>query len=177
MAIWPFRPSPTRADAEQLLDGVIKASRNPAFFGAGRVPDSLGGRFEVVTLHAALALVRLREADAPKGLAQHFTDVLFKYFDSGLREAGVGDLAVPKRMFRMASDFYGRLNAYAQALDEGEAALADAIGRNALPADDGFAAAKFAQYALALRRRQQHAPASELATADAWDQPLAGFGF
>ena len=101
MPAWPFSPSRARTDADQLLHQVTTASRNAALFGEGRVPDTLDGRFEVVALHAALALVRLRQAPEAEALAQAFVDALFRHLDSGLREDGVGDLAVPKRVLKL----------------------------------------------------------------------------
>jgi cytochrome b pre-mRNA-processing protein 3 len=139
MQIWPFRRRAQAVDAEKLLTTVTRASRDPALFGAGGVPDTLEGRFEVLTLHAALALIRLRRE--PSATAQEFTDILFSQIDAGLREAGVGDLTVPKKIHRLAGDFYGRLNAYAAALDAGDlAALEAAIARNITGLAPGVAA-------------------------------------
>lgn len=169
MSIWPFRRNQANAGAENLLKAVIAASRKPAFFGPGRVPDTLEGRFELLTLNAALALVRLK--GTPE--AQAFTDRLFRHIDSGLREAGVGDLTVPKRMRRLAGDFYGRLEAYAAALGD-RAALADAIARNILgdEADPAFAA-QLAAYAGETAARQRGLPAEALAEPGAWSCAFA----
>jgi cytochrome b pre-mRNA-processing protein 3 len=101
-------------------------------------------------------------------LAQAFTDRLFRHIDSGLREAGVGDTTVPKKMRRLAGDFYGRLAAYAGALGD-PSALADAIGRNILGdgADAAFAQ-KIAAYAAARAAAQANASPQALATNEAW---------
>jgi len=177
MAIWPFRPAQSEIEAEQLLACVVQAGRNPAFFGAGRAADSLEGRFEVITLHAALALLRLRALDAPRGLAQRFTDLLFRHFDAGLREAGVGDLAVPKRMHRLAGAFYGRLARYAAALEADDAAaLESAIARNALGDAEQNFAAPLAAHLRAVARAQAAAPAADLIGAAGWPSPPDGFG-
>ena len=116
MSIWPFRRNEAQGGAQRLLEAVARESRRPEFYGPGRVPDTLQGRFELLTLHAALALVRLKASPEAQKLAQNFTDLLFRHIDAGLREAGVGDLTVPKRMRKLAGDFYGRLEAYAAAL-------------------------------------------------------------
>lgn len=173
MAIWPFRRSRAERDAERLLAAVTAASRNPAFFGAGKTPDTLGGRFELMTLHAVLALVRLEREPAREPLAQAFTDQLFRQFDAGLREAGVGDTSVPKRMHRMAGDFYGRLKAYADGLsDAEEAALTDALARNLLSGQAPAFAVQLAKYARAAAAAQAAAPVEALMDADGWP-PLA----
>lgn len=169
MPIWPFRLSRADQDAAALLDSVVAASRRPALYGAGRAPDTLEGRFELMALHAALALIRLRAEPGAEPLAQRFTDRLFRHFDAGLREAGVGDLTVPKRMRALAGQFYGRVQAYAEALEaQDRGALAAAAGRNILGAEDAPFAGDLAAYAEAARARQAEAPLPRLWVAEAW---------
>jgi cytochrome b pre-mRNA-processing protein 3 len=172
MAIWPFRRSKADIDAARLLTLVTSASRKPAFFGAGRLADTLDGRFELMTLNAVLALIRLRAEDGAGPLAQAFTDQLFRQFDAGLREEGVGDTSVPKRMHRMAGAFYGRLEAYAAALGARDGdGLAAALSRNALGADGHPYAPALAQYALTAARQQAQAPLDALFSAEGWPAP------
>lgn len=169
MGIWPFRRSRAQQDAERLLGAVTTVSRNPALFRAGRIPDTLEGRFEAMTLFSALALVRLQRETALEPLAQAFTDKLFRHFDAGLREAGTSDTAVGKRMHKLASSFYGRLAAYGAAVESGDAtALGEAVARNALVTE----VQSIADYALKLAAVQQSQDASALLSADGWP-PLA----
>jgi cytochrome b pre-mRNA-processing protein 3 len=123
------------------LAAVQAASRRPAFFGETRISDTLEGRFELMTVNAALALIRLKAEPEADRLAQEFADLFFRSIDAGLREAAVGDLSVPKKMRRLAGDFYGRLNAYAAAIEaQDHASLAAAVARNVVTAEP-FAAA------------------------------------
>ena len=92
----------------RLLEAVTEASRRPALFAAGRIPDTLEGRFEAMALYGSLALIRLRADAGAAPLAQCFADKLFRTFDAGLREEGVGDLAVPKRMQKLAAPYASR---------------------------------------------------------------------
>jgi cytochrome b pre-mRNA-processing protein 3 len=102
---------------ERLYLAVAGAARNPAFFGELGVPDTVEGRFEMVTLHAHLAVRRLRALPAPgPDLGQDLVDAVFAHFDAALRELGVGDISVPKKMKTMASAFLGRAKAYEEAL-------------------------------------------------------------
>lgn len=167
MPIWPFRRSRADEDAGKLLAQVISASRRPSFFGAGKVPDTLDGRFELLALHAALALIRLGSEPEAAPLAQAFTDKLFKFLDAGLREAGVGDTAVPKRMRGMAGSFYGRLAAYRDALGD-HVALEAALARNVWRAPShGFAPA-LAQYVSGLATAQRSSPIQALFDSSGW---------
>jgi cytochrome b pre-mRNA-processing protein 3 len=163
MPIWSFGRSRAVADAERLLATVVTMSRRAWFFGENQVPDTLEGRFEVLTLHAALALIRLRKDPAAANVAQAFTDRLFRHLDAGLREAGTGDLTVPKRMRGMAGSFYGRLEAYARALENaGEGSLAAAIARNVFGVDGQPFAAQLALYVANAARQQGGAPFTAL---------------
>lgn len=164
--VWPFRRSRADEDAEKLLSAVTQVSRQPGFYGPGRVPDTLEGRFELMTLHAALALIRLRVDPGAGPLAQAFTDKLFRQFDAGLREDGVGDLTVPKKIRKLASDFYGRLDAYSAAAQD-QAALSEAIARNVLGEGAPFAP-KLAQYASEVTKRQAETPVEGLFRLDGW---------
>lgn len=169
MAFWPFKRNEADAQAENLLLAVVAASRQPGLYGEGRAPDTLEGRFEVMTLHGALALIRLRGEPQAQGLAQRFTDKLFRHFDSGLREAAVGDLAVPKKMRRLAGDFYGRLEAYAVPLAAGDKpALEGAIVRNLLGGVEADDAGALANYAAALSAQLAGAPVDRIAAPESW---------
>lgn len=174
MAIWPFQSSRARQDAARLLDAVTQASRRPALFAPGRIPDTLEGRFEAMTLYGALALIRLRSDAGAAPLAQVFADALFRVFDAGLREAGVGDLAVPKRMQKLAASFYGRLEAYGQAIGAGDhAALSAALGRNVF-ADEAHAFAPLlATHVLDAARAQTEASVDTLFSERGWPHPPA----
>ncbi len=167
MGIWPFARSTARRDAESVLTAVSAASRQPALYGPGRAPDTMEGRFEMLTLFATLALVRFQNEPGAEPLAQHFTDQLFGLIDDGLREAAVGDTTVPKRMRKLAGDFYGRLNAYAGAMEAGDRpVLAAAIVRNT-GVDEAFAAS-LAEIAAKVAERQKALPPAQLAQADSW---------
>jgi cytochrome b pre-mRNA-processing protein 3 len=144
----------------------VQAAREPSQFGVGGFPDTLEGRFEALVTVAALALVRLRAAPEAAPLAQEFVDRLFREVDAGLREAGVGDLTVPKRMHRLAGDFYGRLDAYASALASGRG-LDEALARNVAGLSDAAASAH-AQFMLQLATRQANLDIKALSTAAAW---------
>lgn len=167
MPIWPFQRSRASQDAAQLLEAVTRASRRAEYFGPGKAPDTLEGRFELTTLFAAVALIRLRRDAGAHALTQSFADALFSQFDAGLREAAVGDLSVPKRMHKLAGQFYGRLGAYASALDS-DAELARAISRNVLGCEDGSFAAGLAPQIRALAGKQAEQPVAAMFVDAGW---------
>ena len=106
-----------------------RASRG--FYLEHGVADTFEGRFELLILHAGPVLKRLNEAEAPgPDLAQDLVDAIFRHLDAGLREMGVGDLAVPKRIKKLAEAFLGRSAAYDSAIGEGQEAVEAALSRN-----------------------------------------------
>lgn len=143
-----LRKSPHEAVVERLHGEIVAAARQPALFLDGYgVADTLEGRFDLLVLHAFLVLSALGAKPAPgQRIAQETADRLFSGLDAALREMGVGDLAVPKRMKKMGDAYNGRSAAYAAALAEGGAALETALARNIYGSTDARAAARLARY-------------------------------
>lgn len=167
MPIWPFHRSRARQDAEVLLAAVTAASRRPEFYEDGRVPDTMEGRFELLSVHGGLAMLRLQADPALRPLAQAFADRLFSLVDAGLREAGTGDTSVPKRMHKLAGDFYGRLDAYGAALSD-PPALEAALARNVWRLESHPFAQPLAQYVAKVAEAQAGAPISAMFAAEGW---------
>ena len=149
----------------ELYCAVVAAARSPAFYAELGVPDTLDGRFDLVGLHAFLLIRRLRALPAPgAALAQAVFDAMFSDMDMNLREMGVGDMSVGKKVKQMWEAFHGRAAAYQAALEnpdaaELEAALARNVWRGAAPPGQAATLARM------VRAQDAH-----LAT-----QPLAGF--
>lgn len=144
-----FRVNHQNSAIDTLHERIAAASRQPQLYLALGVPDTLAGRFESLTLHMILVLRRLRRLPAPADdVAQDLVDALFRQLDHSLRELGVGDYGVPKRMKKLAQAFYDRAGRYAPALDAAdELALAEALGRSLF--DEPRPVQALARYALA----------------------------
>ncbi|MGN6516743.1 MAG: ubiquinol-cytochrome C chaperone family protein [Rhizomicrobium sp.] len=139
-----------KALGARLCAAIGKRAREPVFFTELGVPDTIDGRFDLVTLHAWLVLQRMRAAGM-KNSSQALIDALFASFDESLRDLGVGDIGIGHRMKKMADAFYGRLAAYGGAADEAE--LTAAILRNVYrgEAEHEEAAGRLARYAMKAR--------------------------
>lgn len=125
-----------RRNARQELIGrlhraAVERSRLPALYGPGLLPDTVEGRFESLTLHVLLLMRRLRALPPPASeVAQELIDAVFAHLEIALRESGIGDFGVPKRMKKLARAFYDRVSTYEAALATGDAeALAGELGR------------------------------------------------
>lgn len=169
--------SKTKADERRafaLYNAIVAHARHPSLYTDHHVPDTIDGRFDMLTLHAILVIRRIR-SDGGRDLAQRLFDVMFLDMDQALRESGFGDTAVPRRIKQMAEVFYGRAAAYGAALDGAEDAdpLADVVARNVFPDGDiEGAAASLARYIEAVSRwlQAQTADAILAGTAD-WPDP------
>lgn len=130
-----------RRTVETLHGQINEASRRPALYTALGVPDTVEGRFECLSLHVILALRRLNRLPEPgPDLAQDLVNSVFLQLDASLRELGVGDMGVGKRMKKLGAAFYGRASGYDAALDAGDrTALAAALARNVLGRDEADA--------------------------------------
>jgi cytochrome b pre-mRNA-processing protein 3 len=102
--------------AEALYAHAVERSRQPALYAKMGAPDTVEGRFELLTAHIILTVERLNaEGEQGRGAGQSLFDLYVRNLDSALREMGVGDMAVSKRMKSLAKIFYGRAVAYAEA--------------------------------------------------------------
>ena len=123
------RPDPTIAT---LYGAIVTQARDPRFYEFHGVPDTVLGRFDLIVLHLALLLRRLRVGDAAaRALAQQVFDRFCRDMDHNLREMGISDQGVPRQMRRVGEAFYGRAQAYDVALaDTDDEALVQTLTRN-----------------------------------------------
>ena len=122
---------------ERLYGAIVAQARDPVFYSAYGVPDTLDGRFDMLILHVALFFRRTKaEGDEVRTLGQAVFDRFCLDMDRSLREIGFGDTGVPRQMRRMGEAFYGRAAAYEAALASlDDAELSAALARNVYAAD------------------------------------------
>ncbi|MFT4117397.1 ubiquinol-cytochrome C chaperone family protein [Bradyrhizobium sp.] len=152
--LWPFnhfrkpRLAPP-GTIEAIYGMIVTQAREPMFYRDLGVPDTVNGRFDLLLLHLWLLLRRLRTAQGGTELSQALFDRFCEDMDDNLREMGVGDQIVPKRMRAFGEAFYGRVQAYDQALASDAEALASAICKNILNGAGMDQARRLAAYARA----------------------------
>ena len=131
-----FQKRASRTLSTQLAyERIVAQARRPEFYMAGGVEDSVDGRFDMLVLHVYLLVNRMNQdgEDRATEFSQGVFDLLFDDMDRSLREMGVGDLSVGKKVKKMAQVFYGRAKAYDEALKRSEEApgeLEEVIRRN-----------------------------------------------
>ena len=150
--LWPFnhfrkpRLAP-RGTIEAIYGMIVTQAREPLFYRDLAVPDTVNGLFDLLLMHLWLVLRRLKSAEAGQGLSQALFDHFCNDMDDNLRELGVSDLKVPKKMQAFGEAFYGRTAAYDMALTEGGEAFAQALCKNILNGENIEQARRLAAYA------------------------------
>jgi len=120
--------------AQRLYDQIVSRAREPVFYTGFAVPDTLDGRFDLLCLHAFTVMDALKSAGpAAEKIGTELASLIFAGFDDALRQLGVSDVGMGRRIKAMADAFYGRLKAYGAARDESE--LAAALLRNVYRGD------------------------------------------
>jgi len=145
---------PAQAAGKALYAAVVGRARRPVLYEDLGAPDTVEGRFELYTLHVVLLLDRLRrQGPQAAETAQALFDTYVKALDDALREMGVGDLSVGKKMRKLGEAFYGRVKSYEAAFEtlpdaEGLQAL---LGRTVYAGYDITQAPRLSRYVLAER--------------------------
>ena len=167
LALLPAR-SPREPAADRLYRLTVDQARQPGFFTVLGVPDQIDSRFELYTLHVLVLVLRLRdEGETGVELAQGLFDTYVSSLDNVLRELGVGDIAVAKKMRKLGEAVYGRMGAYEPPLRAGDAAaLAEALDRNVHPG----VGASLADYALRARAALADQTFAAVVAAPAWPE-------
>lgn len=134
-----FRPAPDPREARRpLWQAVVAAARAPHWYEQGQVPDTLDGRFDMVSLVLALVLHRIDEDPNHVRAGVELTELFVADMDGQMRQIGFGDMVVGKQIGRMVGALGGRLGAYHAA--DGSKELRDALIRNLwrghAPSDD-----------------------------------------
>ncbi|HTM77097.1 MAG TPA: ubiquinol-cytochrome C chaperone family protein [Devosia sp.] len=159
-----FRKTTAPEPVYAVYRAIVAQSRQPRFYTDWAVPDTVTGRFDMISLHLALLFRRLRsESGAQKEFSQAVFDLFFKDMDRSLREMGAGDLAVPKKIQKMGNIFFGLLAALNDAMDRKDLpALAAVLSRNVFDGDEGPQVQALAEYLLAEDTRLAAQPAASI---------------
>lgn len=160
---------------------IVDQARQPRFYTDFGVPDSVDGRFEMVTLHAFLVLRRLKGAsESSSDAAQALFDLMFEDMDVSLREMGAGDMGIGKRVKAMVQAFYGRIASYEAGLAGGKGELEDALSRNVyatIEPGEGGESPDPGETAVAELARYLRAQAAHMAKIDLQDVESGKFAF
>lgn len=138
--LFAARPDP-REGLRPLWQAIVDEARRPDWYARAGAADTVAGRFDMVTAVLAAVLVRMESGGDLAAHAVLLTELFVQDMDGQLREFGVGDVIVGKRVGKLMEAMGGRLAAYRTGLAGDDAALIEAVGRNMTLRDGGDPAA------------------------------------
>ena len=147
-----FGKKANAAHVMAVYNVIVAQSRQQIFYAVWDVPDTLNGRFDMISLHLCVLFRRLKTGDESNRIfSQALFDLFFLEMDRTLREMGAGDMAIPKRIQQMGELFYGMLEKLTTALDEDDSdAVTATISRNIYDGKHPNALGHLANYVLNL---------------------------
>ena len=164
------------ANAARLYGAIVARARLPVFYQGFGVPDTLEGRFLILSLHLFAVLHRLKsEGPDAAGLAQELSNRFGEDMETVLREIGIGDLSIPKKMRGLAASSAVVLQAYEEALAAGDEPVAAAIGKM-LSLEPGPSEAVSGRLAHYLKAVVRHVETQSLAALRAGEVSFPGTG-
>ena len=138
-----FGETQQRAPLEPLYRAIVAAGRDPFWYRDGEVPDTVGGRFDMIASILGLVLIRLgAEGGETTAKTTYLTELFIDDMEGNVREIGIGDLMVGKQVGQMVSALGGRMNAFRAGSAEGgdlKAAVRRNIFHDAPPSDEAVA--------------------------------------
>lgn len=145
-----FRPKPNERLGHEVYALAVDQARQPAFYTRLGVADRIDARFELYTLHVLILYQRLKQnGERGQMAAQSLFDTYVSSLDNTLRELGVGDVSVGKKMRKLGESLYGRMSAYEEPLRTRDVdQLAEALARNVYESEDAAVASALAGYAV-----------------------------
>ncbi|MFC5374034.1 ubiquinol-cytochrome C chaperone family protein [Brevundimonas faecalis] len=171
-----FRQRPDERMGGALYALAVEQARQPAFYTAMGVADRIDSRFELYTLHVLILFLRLKQTDGERGqvAAQKLFDSYVSSLDNTLRELGVGDISVGKKMRKLGESLYGRMNAYEAFLRAGDAdGLAAGLAKNVFESADVETGRPLARYAVESLNRLTEQSFDALSKAPNWSEITA----
>ncbi|MBU1212660.1 MAG: ubiquinol-cytochrome C chaperone [Alphaproteobacteria bacterium] len=141
MFAWIKQRKSHRRVAENLYRQIVERARTPEFYDDLGIEDSLEGRYEMVVAHLILVIERLRaDGEMHRELARSLVERFVTDMDDSMRELGIGDTSVPKKVKQAAAGLVERTARYREALASGPAAIAQAIRSGLADSEDPDAA-------------------------------------
>lgn len=171
-----FRSRSAERPGLALYARAVEQARRPGFYTGMGVSDEIDARFELYTLHVLLLILRLRDepgADAGRGAdaGQDLFDVYVSALDNALRELGVHDVTIAKKMRKLGEALYGRMTAYEGPIREGDVdRLATSLARNVYDSDQTKRGGALAAYAVAARALLASQPIGTVLSQPQWPE-------
>ncbi len=134
-------PDP-REEWRALWHRTVQEARDPDWYRMCGVADTQEGRFDMITLVLALVMMRLENEPEVEIATARLTELFVEDMEGQMREAGIGDPTVGKKISALMASLNGRIGAYREGLGASERkVLIDAVRRNVTMAQEDEAEA------------------------------------
>ena len=136
MFAWFRRRRDRKQTAQNIYGSIVAQAREPDFYSVLGVPDTLEGRFEILVIHLFLASQAIGATQWSNDLPAEFIELFIADMDVTMRELGISDIRVPKKMRELSSVLHDRLQAYRAAFEKADpAALIQILKRHVCTGD------------------------------------------
>jgi cytochrome b pre-mRNA-processing protein 3 len=153
-------PDP-REEWRPLWHRVVAEARDPDWYRMCGVADSVEGRYDMITLVLTLVMLRLEDAGDMGPATARLTELFVEDMEGQMREAGIGDPTVGKKINALMESMNGRIGAYRDGLRSDPKVLVEAVRRNVTMAQPDEAEA-LVQRMAALHGRLERTNVDEL---------------
>jgi cytochrome b pre-mRNA-processing protein 3 len=157
-------PDP-REEWRPLWHRVVAEARDPDWYRMCGVADSVEGRYDMITLVLTLVMLRLEDAGDMGPATARLTELFVEDMEGQMREAGIGDPTVGKKINALMESMNGRIGAYRDGLRSDPKVLVEAVRRNVTMAQPDEAEA-LVQRMAALHARLERTGVDELRTGE-----------
>ena len=113
-----FKENFNKKKIKDIVENIIKISKSEIFYQKYKIPKIFLSRFEIIIIFVFLLFNRLKKEKKSEIRLQKIYDCLFDYVDSSLREIGVGDLSVGKKVNMLAKIFSFRIKIYEKSFEK-----------------------------------------------------------
>jgi cytochrome b pre-mRNA-processing protein 3 len=158
--VFSSAPDP-REEWRPLWHRVVAEARDPDWYRMCGVADSVEGRYDMITLVLTLVMLRLEDAGDMGPATARLTELFVEDMEGQMREAGIGDPTVGKKINALMESMNGRIGAYRDGLRSDPKVLVEAVRRNVTMAQPDEAEA-LVQRMAALHARLERTSVDEL---------------
>lgn len=96
----------------KLYRSLTLLSRNKKFYNDLNIPDTIDGRFETLSIILFLFFKRINDIKSLQNINQNIANIVIADLDQSIREMGVGDMGIIKRIKNMGKSMWGRFYVY-----------------------------------------------------------------